>query len=67
VRDVARRFEALLFASALKPLASSLGFFGETAVDAAALALARDSHDGLGALLERSLAREAARDEPGAR
>jgi hypothetical protein len=71
VREVAQRFEALLFASALKPLATSLGFFGEAAVDAAALTLARDSHDGLGALLERSLAREAsgdeARDKPGAR
>jgi hypothetical protein len=67
VRAVAQRFEAVLFASALKPLAASLGFFGEAAVDAAALSFARGARDGLGALLERSLAREAARDEPGAR
>ncbi len=67
VRDLAQRFEALLFASALKPLAASLGFFGEAAVDATALRLARGSHDGLGALLERSLAREAARDQAGVR
>jgi hypothetical protein len=67
VREVAQRFEALLFASALKPLAASLGFFGEAAVDATALTLARQAHDGLGALLERSLAREAARDQAGVR
>jgi|HubBroStandDraft_6_1064221.scaffolds.fasta_scaffold2419897_2 hypothetical protein len=60
-REVAVRFEALLFESALKPLAGALGFFGEVALNATAVAMARAGHDPLQRLLERALAGEAHR------
>jgi hypothetical protein len=41
--EVAARFEALLFAAALAPLAKPLGFFGDAALAATSLALARRS------------------------
>jgi hypothetical protein len=59
--EVAVRFEALLFESALKPLAGALGFFGEVALNATAVAMARAGHDPLQRLLERALASEAQR------
>jgi len=37
------QFEALLFASALKPLADSLGFYGEIVTGALAAGIARSS------------------------
>jgi len=52
------RFEALLFEAALAPFAKSLGFFGELAAGAGALALARASHDALGGRLERAIEAE---------
>jgi hypothetical protein len=42
-REVAVQFEALLFASALKPLADSLGFYGEIVTGALAAGIARSS------------------------
>ncbi len=39
--EAATRFAALLFGAALKPMSASLGFFGDVALDATALALAR--------------------------
>ena len=62
-REVAVRFEALLFESALKPLAGALGFFGEVALNATAVAMARAGHDPLQRLLERALTSEAHRTE----
>jgi hypothetical protein len=40
-RAAATQLEAMLFRIALEPLGKTLGFFGEVAVDATALALAR--------------------------
>lgn len=55
-RAVAEEFAALLFAEALKPLAASLGFYGDVVVGFAAQAAARAERDGLSGLFERSLA-----------
>jgi hypothetical protein len=49
---VATRFEALLFAAALAPLAKSLGFFGDVALDQVTLTVARHDHT-LSATFER--------------
>jgi len=54
--EVAARFEALLFAAALAPLAKPLGFFGEAALEQTALAMARRS-SGLTATFERLIER----------
>ncbi|MBC5810717.1 MAG: hypothetical protein GIW95_07700 [Candidatus Eremiobacteraeota bacterium] len=54
---MAAQFEALLFRTALAPLATSLGFFGGVALDAVALSVARGHEGGLRAILERALAR----------
>jgi len=43
-REAAVQFEAMLFRVALEPLGKSLGFFGDVAIDATALALARGEH-----------------------
>jgi hypothetical protein len=51
-REAATQFEALLFRIALEPLGKALGFFGDVAVDASALALARGEHR-LSAAFER--------------
>jgi hypothetical protein len=59
-KAVAAQFEALLFASALRPLATALGFYGEIVTGELAASIARRSHDGLAVALERSLRR----DEP---
>jgi hypothetical protein len=57
---LARQFEAMLFADALRPLATALGFYGEIVTGELAASIARRSHDGLADALERSLRR----DEP---
>lgn len=54
--EVAARFEALLFAAALAPMAKSLGFFGEAALEQVSLAMARGSR-GLAATFERLIDR----------
>ena len=56
MREVAARFEALLFGAALAPLAKPLGFFGEAAIEQTALAMARKS-TGLTATFERLIER----------
>ncbi len=55
-RAVAEQFAALFFAEALKPLAISLGFYGDVVVGFAAQAAARAERDGLSGLFERALA-----------
>jgi len=50
--EVAARFEAVLFAAALAPLAKSLGFFGDVALDQVSLTVARHDHT-LSATFER--------------
>jgi hypothetical protein len=45
---------ALLFAEALKPLATALGFYGEAVVSAAAQAAARSERGGLRGVFERA-------------
>ena len=40
-RETAAQFEAVLFQAALAPIAKSLGFFGDVAVNQVALTLAR--------------------------
>lgn len=52
--EAAVRFRAFLFAAALKPMSKSLGFFGDVALDATALALAQHERL-LGATFERML------------
>jgi hypothetical protein len=59
-RDVATQFETLLFQSALKPLADSLGFYGEIVTGEMAAAIARRSGGALEAALERALAKDGA-------
>jgi len=51
-KEAATQFEAMLFRIALEPLGKALGFFGDVAVDASALALARGEHR-LSAAFER--------------
>ena len=55
LHDAAVRFEALLFEAALEPFAKALGFFGEVATAAGAVALARAQRGGLAAGIERAL------------
>ena len=52
--EAATQFEAMLFRIALAPVGKALGFFGDVAVDATALALAR-SEPRLASTFERSL------------
>ena len=52
IRSAAAQFEAVLFSAALAPLAKSLGFFGEIALDRLALTIARRDR-GLAATFER--------------
>ncbi|HMD02154.1 MAG TPA: hypothetical protein VKG44_04230 [Candidatus Baltobacteraceae bacterium] len=54
-RIVAREFSALLFAQALKPLAVSLGWYGDVVVASAARSAAHSERDGLSALIEREV------------
>jgi hypothetical protein len=55
-RAVAVQCAALLFAQALKPLATSLGFYGDVVVSLAAESAARAETAGLTGLFERALA-----------
>jgi hypothetical protein len=41
LREAAAQFEAVLFSTALAPVAKSLGFFGDVALGQVALSLAR--------------------------
>jgi hypothetical protein len=52
-RGAAVAFEALLFAQVLKPMAKTLGFYGETALDACANEIARNERGVLAEKLER--------------
>jgi hypothetical protein len=58
MRDAAAQFAGLLIQSALRPLASTLGFYGEAAVAGVAEAIARSERGGLtdrlAALLENA-------------
>ncbi len=55
-RAVAVQCAALLFAQALKPLTTSLGFYGDVVVSLAAQSAARAETAGLTRLFERALA-----------
>jgi hypothetical protein len=54
-REAAQRFEALLFAMALRPLAQGMGFFGEIVADEVALAVVRSRRTAFGTEIERVL------------
>jgi hypothetical protein len=55
VRELAARFEALLFQSAFAPLAHAIGFYGDTVVAAATQAMLRGAGAGLTAPLARAI------------
>jgi len=53
--SAAEQCAALLFAQALKPLATALGFYGDAVVSAAAQAAAHAERGGLRGVFERAL------------
>ncbi len=54
-REVAAQFDALLLASALKPVAAALGFYGELVVGNVTQSVARAEHGGLTDRLESAI------------
>jgi hypothetical protein len=55
-RAAATQFEALLFESALRPLADALGFYGGIVTGALAEGIAQRSHGAVESAVERALA-----------
>jgi hypothetical protein len=59
VREVAAQFAALLLQEAFKPLAASLGFYGDAVTASVAQSIARNERGGLTGLFTRALGRAA--------